>query len=293
MIRSLDMYSWKQILVETSRGTFEVFSKGEGEPLCVTHHYSEFNETGDYFAETFTKTNKVFLVNLREAGNSAKAVEPYQLSMLETIFDLEAVRDALGFKKWGFAGHSTGGMLGIIYGIYFSSSLKFNVVVGAAAREYTTFSPECIYNKNHPKYIRMQELMEALKRPDLSSEKRIELSSERTKLSLHNPEKLNEFFHLNIRKKISAARLNFFNREIQIFDVTKKLKLISSPTLIMCGKYDVQCPLIYSIEMNERIQDSKLVILKNSNHYPFLEESELFMDEFNKFLQVYVDKLSL
>jgi proline iminopeptidase len=67
------MNCWNQRLVETSRGTFEVFSKGEGEPICVTHHYSEFNETGDYFAESFTKIHQVYLVNLREAGNSAKA----------------------------------------------------------------------------------------------------------------------------------------------------------------------------------------------------------------------------
>lgn len=280
------MMSWNQMMVNTPRGIFEVFCKGEGDPICVTHHYSEFNETGDYFAETFTKTHKVYLVNLREAGNSAKAVEPYQLSMLETIFDLEAIRKELGFEKWGFAGHSTGGMLGIVYGIYFSSSLKFNVIVGAAAREFTTFSPDCIYNKNHPKYKRMQELMEALKQADLSSEKRHELSSERTKLSLYDPDKFNELFNLNIRKKISAARLNFFNREIQIFDVTKKLKLISSPTLIMCGKYDVQCPLTYSLEMNELIPDSKLVVFNHSNHYPFLEESKRFMNEFIQFLEV-------
>jgi len=283
------MSNWTQMLIETTRGTFEVFSKGEGEPICVTHHYSEFNMTGDYFAESFTKTHQVYLVNLREAGNSVKAVEPYHLSMLETIFDLEAIRDALGYEKWGFAGHSTGGMLGVIYGIYYSSSLKFNVIVGAAAREYSTFSSECIYNKHHPNYKKMQELIEALKKSDLSSEKRHELSSERTKLSLYSPDRFNEFFNLNIRKKISAVRLNFFSREIQIFDVTKKLKLISSPTLIMCGKYDVQCPLIYSLEMNERIKDSKLVVFNYSNHYPFLEESELFMDEFNKFLQVYGD----
>lgn len=280
------MSNWNQMLIDTPRGTFEVFSKGEGEPMCVTHHYSEFNETGDYFAETFTKTHKVYLVNLREAGNSTKAVEPYHLSMLETIFDLEAIRSALGFGNWGFAGHSTGGMLGIVYGIYFSSSLTFNVIVGAAAREYTTFSTDCIYNRNHPKYIRMQELMEALKQSDLSTEKRYELSSERTQLSLHDPGKFNELFNLNIRKKISAARLNFFSREIQLFDVTKKLKLISSPTLIMCGKYDVQCPLTYSLEMNELIRNSKLVVFNESNHYPFLEESELFMNEFIQFLSL-------
>jgi proline iminopeptidase len=279
------MSNWNQMLIDTPRGTFEVFCKGEGEPICVTHHYSEFNETGDYFAESFTRTHQVYLVNLREAGNSAKAEEPYHLSMLETIFDLEGIREALGFEKWGYAGHSTGGMLGIIYGIYFSSSLRFNVIVGAAAREYYTFSEDCIYNKKHPQYNRMQELIEALKRSDLSSQERKKLSCERTKLSLYNPEQYNEFFNLNIRKKISAARLNYFNREIQIFDVTKKLKLISSPTLIMCGKYDVQCPLTYSLEMNELIPDSKLVVFNDSNHYPFLEESELFLNEFRPFLK--------
>jgi proline iminopeptidase len=204
--------------------------------------------------------------------------------MLETIFDLEAIRKELGLEQWGFAGHSTGGMLGIVYGIYFSSSLKFNVIVGAAAREFTTFSPECIYNKNHPKYKRMQELMEALKQSDLSPEKRNELSSERTKLSLHDPDRFDEYFNLNIRKRMSAARLNYFNREIQIFDVTKKLVLIKSPTLIMCGKFDVQCPLDYSIEMSEGIPDSKLVVFNHSNHYPFLEESDTYKQEFKIFI---------
>lgn len=76
------MHSWERRLLNTSRGKFEVFIKGKGEPLCVTHHYSEYNETGDYFAETFTTTHQVYLVNLRETGYSEKAHEFYQLSML-------------------------------------------------------------------------------------------------------------------------------------------------------------------------------------------------------------------
>ncbi|PFE69200.1 proline iminopeptidase [Bacillus cereus] len=279
------MNRWRENLISTSRGNFEVFVKGEGEPLCVTHHYSEFNETGDYFAETFTKTHRVYLVNLRETGNSEKALEPYQLSMLETIFDLEAIREALGLDQWGFAGHSTGGMLGIIYGIYFSSRLRYNIIVGASAREYFTFSSECIYNSNHPQFTRMQELNESLKCSGLSAEARKELSIERTKMSLFEPERYSELFRLNITKKMSATRLNYFNRELQIYDVTKKLKLITSPTLIMCGKYDVQCPLPYSLEMKELIPNSKLIIFNESNHYPFLEESKLFSKEFDLFLE--------
>ncbi len=279
------MNRWERKLLNTERGVFEVFIKGLGDPLCVTHHYSEFNQTGDYFAEGFTRTNQVFLINLREAGHSEKAKEPYELSMLETIFDLEAVREALGFPHWGFAGHSTGGMLGILYGIHFSNSLDFTVIVGAAAREYMTFSEDCIYNPSHLDYDRMQELIETLKRPDLSLEKRKELSTERTKLSLHKPEKYRELFSLDIHKGMSAPRMNFFIRELHVYDVTRKLGFITVPTLIMCGRHDVQCPLTYSIEMAEAIPESRLVIFEGSNHYPFLEEADRFADEYELFVK--------
>ena len=286
------MGNWERDLLKTSRGVFEIFVKGEGEPLCVTHLYSEFNQTGDYFAETFTKTNKVFLINLREAGNSEKAHEPYQLSFLETIFDIEAIREELGFNKWGFAGHSTGGMLGIIYGIYFSKSLTFNVIVGAAAREYMTFSKDCIYNPKHSQFTRMQELNETLKCSGISSEKRKELKIERTKLSLFDPEKYDELFCLNISKGMSAIRMDFFSRELQVYDVTKKLEFISTPTLIICGRNDVQCPVLYSIEMEEGIPNSKLVIFEKSNHYPFLEEAQQFIEEYNLFIKEHQSLLS-
>ncbi|GAA0596517.1 alpha/beta hydrolase [Virgibacillus siamensis] len=279
------MQKWKRSLIETARGTFEMFVKGKGEPLCVTHHYSVFNETGDYFAEAFTKTNTIYLVNLREAGDSPKAYDPYQLSMLETVLDLEAIREALGYDQWGFAGHSTGGMLGIMYGIYFSASLKFNVIVGAAAREYMTFSKDCIYNEKHPNFNRMQQLMEALKRGDLSAENRKKLKAERTKLSLYEPAKHDDYFNAGIHKQISAVRLNFFSRELHVFDVTRKLRLVTVPTLIMCGRYDVQCPVMYSEEMHQHIPHSTLAVFDRSNHYPFLEEEGRFAAEYKEFLK--------
>ena len=279
------MVTWERKLLHTTRGVFEIFIKGEGDPVCVTHLYSEFNQTGDYFAETFTNTHKVYLINLRETGHSEKAEEPYQLSMLESIFDLEAVREELGMTQWGFAGHSTGGMLGIIYGIYFSDSLAFNVIVGAAAREYMTFSKDSIYHSEHPEFNRMQEFNEALKRSDLPVEERDELKVERTKLSLFAPEKYEQLFSLNIHKGMSAARMDFFSRELQVFDVTRKLPFISTPTLIVCGRHDVQCPPMYSIEMSEGIPNSHLAIFDESNHYPFLEESERFIEVFNSFIK--------
>ena len=272
------MSEWRKELIETNRGRFEVFVKGEGEPVCITHHYSEFNESGDYFAETFIENNKVFLVNLKDAGNSDKAGNAHELSMVDAVLDLEEIRKVYGYLSWTFAGHSTGGMIGVLYGIHFSSSLKSLIIVGSSAREYSSTSSRCIYNEGHPKFKRMQELMELLKPQSLTGDERNRLSKERTQLSLFEPENFDQYFSKNISKKLSANRLNFFSREQLIFDVTRQLSAVRAKTIILCGRHDVQCPVDFSIEMSELIPNASLHIFEQSNHYPFLEEEFEFKE---------------
>jgi len=278
------MSKWTREMIETSRGNFEVFVKGEGEPICISHHYSEFNETGDYFADIFTDNNKVFLVNLKGAGNSDKGSNAHELSMVDAVLDLEEIRKVIGLSSWTFAGHSTGGMIGVIYGIHFSSSLKSLILVGSSAREYTSSSSKCIYNEGHPKFKRMQELIELLKLPNLSEDERKRLSKERTQLSLFKPENYERYFFKNIVKKMSANRMNFFIREQLIFDVTRQLSAVKTRTVILCGRHDVQCPVDFSIEMSELIPNASLHIFEQSNHYPFLEEEFEFKRVINSIL---------
>lgn len=276
---------WEKEMVHTGRGTFEIFTSGIGAPICVTHNYSEFNESGDAFAEIFTENHKVILVNLRETGDSAKASKPYQLSMIEAVLDLEDIKKELGYDKWTFAGHSTGGMVGILYGVHFPISLTSLILVGSAAREYTRSSSDCIYNSKHPNNFKMNELMDLLKSPTLSDTERLILSIERTKLSLYNPENYDDYFSSNIKKKMSAKRLDFFNRELSIYDVTRQLEGISTETLILCGRYDVQCPVQFSVEMSQLIPNTQLTIFEESNHYPFLEEEMKFKKVVTSFLK--------
>ncbi|WP_208906242.1 alpha/beta hydrolase [Bacillus sp. B25(2016b)] len=266
---------WTQQIINTKRGTFELFTKGNGESLCITHHYSQFNETGDYFADVFTATHRVFLINLRDTGRSVTAQSENELSMIETIHDLEAIREALQLPTWHFAGHSTGGMLGLLYAITYPNSLQSLVLVGAAASNYTE-TPFCIYHPEHPQFHYMQKLIENLKNPLLTSEERKELSTKRTKLSLYKPENYNSYFCKPIQKTMSASRMNAFTNEYLSFDLRKNLPSIQTKTLIICGRHDVQCPIQYSIDMHEGIRNSIFVTLEESNHYPFLEEAAQF-----------------
>ncbi|OXB99965.1 proline iminopeptidase [Bacillus sp. M13(2017)] len=266
---------WTQQIINTKRGTFELFTKGNGESLCITHHYSQFNETGDYFADVFTATHRVFLINLRDTGRSVTAQSENELSMIETIHDLEAIREALQLPTWHFAGHSTGGMLGLLYAITYPNSLQSLVLVGAAASNYTE-TPFCIYHLEHPQFHYMQKLIENLKNPLLTSEERKELSTKRTKLSLYKPENYNSYFCKPIQKTMSASRMNAFTNEYLSFDLRKNLSSIQTKTLIICGRHDVQCPIQCSIDMHEGIRNSIFVTLEESNHYPFLEEAAQF-----------------
>ncbi|MED3537378.1 alpha/beta hydrolase [Bacillus toyonensis] len=267
---------WKRQMLRTKRGTFELFTKGNGEPLCVTHHYSQFNETGDYFADVFTATHRVFLINLRDAGSSVTAQSENELSMIETIHDLEAIRETSQLPTWHFAGHSTGGMLGLLYAITYPNSLQSLVVAGAAASNYAE-TPFCIYHPEHPQFHYMQELIENLKSPYLTSEERKELSTKRTKLSLYKPENYNFYFCRPIKKTMSTNRMNAFAHEYSSFDLRESLPSIKTKTLIMCGRHDVQCPIQYSIEMHEGIRNSIFIPFEDSNHYPFLEEAIHFI----------------
>lgn len=92
IVRATINYSWKisnyggfdmwvQRFVKTARGTFEVFEKGEGEPLAVTHLYSEYDERGNAFANPFADHYHVYLINLRGAGKSQAAQSEEQYSM--------------------------------------------------------------------------------------------------------------------------------------------------------------------------------------------------------------------
>lgn len=266
---------WKQEFIHTDRGTFELFTKGHGEPICITHLYSQFNETGDYFADSFTSLHKVILINLKDAGNSVTASQEDELSMEETIQDLEAIREALHISSWHFAGHSTGGMLGLLYAINYPQSLQSLVVVGAAASDYSKMK-DCIYHPEHPQFAYMQQLIEDLKLPHLTKKERTTLSTERTKLSLYKPEQYETYFSKAIYKTMAASRMNYFAKEFRSFDVNEQLANITTKTLIICGKHDVQCPIASSLQIQQGIRSSSFIPFENSNHYPFLEEQEKF-----------------
>ncbi|MEA3318683.1 MAG: alpha/beta hydrolase [Bacillota bacterium] len=270
---------WEQRFIETERGAFEYFTAGQGDPLATTHLYMAFDDRGSLIANPYTEYYKVYLINTRGAGNSVKAEVENQLSMKEAVKDLEAIRTALRLEQWAFAGHSTGGMLALQYGIDVPHSLtKLIAGCAAASKEYGAHK-DSIYCAENKHFQRIVEIMDSLNDPYTPREERQKLGYEWALMSYYSEEKLKEAINRPNSGRTVGENLDYFRKvEVKNFDLRSQLKDINVPSYIYAGRHDAQCPVEFSIEMAELIPQSQLIIFEESNHNPFIEEEEKFRE---------------
>ncbi len=278
------IYLWQQNLIETARGTFEYFKHGEGEPMAITHLYSEFDERGNAFANPFTTKFTVYLINLRGTVNSVRAQQDPEYSMVETVHDMEAIRKALHIEKWAFGGHSTGGMLALQYAVQAPNSITKLIAGGTAASYEYAMHKDCMYNHQNKNFHRVTEIMNLLSDQSTSKEDRQKLGYEWALFSYYSEDKLKEALKKPNSGKTVGPRLTYFRQvEYRDMDLREKLKDINIPSFIYAGRYDAQCPVNFGIEIAELIKNANLTIFEKSNHFPFLEEEEPFTELVNQF----------
>lgn len=280
---------WEQQLIETENGVFEVFVAGAGEPLCVTHLYSEFNAKGNLFANMFVPHYKVYLVNLRGCGNSTDDVSKFNYGMNNSILDLETIRTALKLESWGFAGHSTGGMLALAYAIQAPSSLTFLVGGGLCPSSEYMYNEGSIYCKKNPNNKRISEIMAMLRNPNSTLEERQAGSKEWSLMSLHKESSFDNLVSRPNSGKTVSKRLDYFScEELPNFDLRPQLPDVQTKAFIYGGIYDAQCPYEYAVEVANLLPNATLTTFKESNHFPFVEE-EL---EFEQFVETIIKDVS-
>lgn len=277
---------WEQQLIETENGVFEVFVAGEGEPLCVTHLYSEFNANGNRFANMFVPSYKVYLVNLRGCGNSTDDISKFNYGMNDSILDLESIRTSLKLERWGFAGHSTGGMLALAYAIQAPSSLTFIVGGGLCPSSEYMDNEGSIYCKENPHNKRIKEIMAMLRNPNSTLEERQAGSKEWSLMSLHKESSFENLVSRPNSGKTVSKRLDYFSyEELPNFDLRLQLPNVQTKAFIYGGIYDAQCPYEYAVEVANLLPNATLTTFKESNHFPFVEEElafEKFVETINK-----------
>lgn len=70
---------------------------------------------------------------------------------------------------------------------------------------------------------------------------------------------------------------------LKTWDITERLHEITTPTLLVSGRYDEATPLIVG-KIHERIPGARWVIFEESSHMPHVEEPKVFLDAVEAFL---------
>ena len=89
----------------------------------------------------------------------------------------------------------------------------------------------------------------------------------------------------NLNSNIRKSFINVINEDLSLY-----YKNIKCDTLILWGEYDLDTPIKDAYQIHNNIKDSGLVIIKNTTHFPYLQNPLYVKIIILEFLKVYIKK---
>mmetsp|Transcript_2655 Transcript_2655/g.4070 ORF Transcript_2655/g.4070 Transcript_2655/m.4070 type:complete len:425 (+) Transcript_2655:70-1344(+) len=283
--------------IEVAGGGKMFYTKiGSGPPIIVAHGGPGLDHR--YLASelsAFAKNHTVIFYDQRGSGRSHNARKDDEHITIETfVDDLEGLRRCLGYKKFTLMGHSWGGLLSMYYACAHPDRISSLILINSAPadqRGQNAFDEELGWRMRHASgkeaaridSLSSNEKFHSLNATDIGAAYRALFGLYVS--NRHSAGKLNlEFdtvaarsgFAISQKMEWSVPRIDLLTE----LTVTLKGRV---PTLILHGFEDV-VPSWTSEEISWAIADSKLVLLENCGHFPFVEAPGEFTAQVNDFL---------
>ena len=243
-------------------------------------------------AQRLSKKHSFVLFDQRGTGKSK--LETYDVTTLDhkkLVADLEALRRELKLEKLTIAGHSWGGILSLLYASAHPDRVHALALLDSGG---PTLASVPGFTATHT--ARMTEADSAKVREWSATEKMqadrkravYEITKARTPPYFHDRAKAQEF--------MDALTLDSFNGDVfwpvvgQLnagFDLREPLKKVKARVLVIHGKSD---PLQSADEVHATFPGSKLVIIENAGHFPWVEQPEIFYRALDAFLREVVQR---
>ncbi|SHH47116.1 alpha/beta fold hydrolase [Thermosipho atlanticus] len=84
--------------------------------------------------------------------------------------------------------------------------------------------------------------------------------------------------------KRSTGTMREILKKVVNEDISDTIQSIKCKTLLIWGENDKDVPVSIGKKYNEKIRNSRLIIYKNAGHFPYIENFEKFLSDFNNFL---------
>lgn len=249
---------------------------GKGQPIVLIHGWPLSDEMYEYQYQYLSRRGfRVIGISLRGFGKSDKPYGRYDFDVFSD--DIKVVLDKLDIKNAVLGGFSMGGAVVIHYVTkYNAAHVSKLALFGAAAPSWKQRGDSAYgITETAADGLLIQTLTA---REDFIAGLGSAFVGKEGNIS-KNVEKWLE----NINLEASPYAVTESMRALLDLDLRPNLSKISIPTAIFQGTLDKLCPFPLAEELNRGIKNSYIVSFENSGHALYLEETEKFNTELEKF----------
>ncbi len=280
----------KEGFVKTANGQLYYQTMGQGDAVIVIHGGPGMDQ--GYLlpgmAALAKKHQVVFYDQLGCGRSTATVIDESHITINSFVEDIETLRKALKFEKVTIVGHSWGGMLAMYYAVKYPKNIKklvlMNTVTSAGMEEFL----DEVEKRTMPSAGEFEKLKASQEFIDSEPQAIAEYYRLFFQYYFHNPADL-EKLNLQLEPKgtatgVKVAKIleeSIFGKYTDQHDDLQKLKI---PTLIIRGESDV-IPMSAANSMAHSIKGSKLVVLKNCGHFPYIEQPAQWLEAVEMFLK--------
>ena len=252
-------------------------TQGSGEPLIILHGGPGMDAT--YLHPHLDGLGQIFQLISYDQRGSGKVTEQLDTLMLNVdqfVEDLEEFRKAMGLKKINLLGHSWGGLLAMNYAIKYPDQLDAVILVSSAGGDASVADKTRMTFMDRLSPADKESYFRMLSENYLATNEGISaLAKIHWKPFVVDNEKI-PFIKDAFNENMPLIQRHI-EKSLAGYDLYNKLSKLDIPTLIIHGDYD-PIPMEDIKKLHHSINGSKLVVLKDCGHFPFIEQPEKFLE---------------
>lgn len=232
----------------------------------------------------------VWLFDARGHGLSEQNYQSEPYSMQQLVDDIGAFTSAAGLTHYTLFGHSFGGMVALKYATTHPEGLDRLILADTApsvayATQFEENLKKAMTSDDFARYekVRADESIPADERLRRALRIVYPLYWYDAPKAYYLDQDINQM-NLN-----ATAADQIWSADGMAYDVTKDLKDIDVPTLVMVGRYDIVMPVDQAKIIADGIPQAQMVVFEHSGVYPFYEDNYLFTQWVHTFLTYYAN----
>jgi proline iminopeptidase len=223
-------------------------------------------------------------LDTRGSGHSEKP-ELNAYSMKNFADDVEGLREHLGVETMWLMGHSDGGLIILNYASENRNHIEGLILVDTPMGNTSTDSARMKrmqLRKNEPWFDDAFKAFQKIPTTQKEFESYINSILPFFFSSVENLEKNRDVFAkitLSFNATLGRAQSDQSSVDLSVF-----LPVMKIPTLVIVGIDDFICTLTASEYLHCEISNSKLLVIENAGHFPWLEQPQQFFNGIKTFL---------